>query len=166
MTTIDRQTVTFRAVREDDTDFLFRLYCSTRQEEMQTVPWTEEMKEQFLRMQFTAQTAYYDEQFDRDRFSIIEQDARPIGRLYVHRDSEDIHIIDIAFLPESRGGGLGTALLREILDEAASVGLTVSIYVEHFNPAKHLYHRLGFKEDGENGVYHRMLWRAPANAPT
>ena len=126
-TTIDRQTVTFRPVREDDTDFLFRLYCSTRQEEMQAVSWPEEMKEQFMRMQFTAQTAYYDEQFDRDGFTIIEQDARPIGRLYVHRDSEDIHIIDIAFLPETRGGGLGTVLLREILDDATAVGLTVSI---------------------------------------
>ena len=162
MTTIDRQTVTFRPVREDDADFLFRLYCSTRQEEMQTVPWSEEMKQQFLRMQFSAQTAYYDEQFDRDGFSIIQQDTRPIGRLYVHRDSEDFHIIDIALLPEMRGGGLGTILLREILAEAASVGLTVSIYVEHFNPAKHLYHRLGFQENGENGVYHRMVWSGPA----
>jgi predicted GNAT family acetyltransferase len=40
--------------------------------------------------------------------------------------------------------------------------LTVSIYVEHFNPAKRLYHRLGFIEIGENGVYHLMRWEAPA----
>jgi len=36
----------------------------------------------------------------------------------------------------------------------------VSIYVEHFNPARQLYDRLGFRHADTNGVYHYMEWRA------
>jgi ribosomal protein S18 acetylase RimI-like enzyme len=158
MTRIDRNEVTFRAQRDEDRPFLAALYFSTRAEEMAMVPWTPEEKAQFLMMQFEAQTLHYGENYEPSGFFIIEHNATPIGRLYRERQGNDIHLIDIALIPEARGCGLGTQLLQEILDEAAAAGLTVTIYVEHFNPAKRLYHRLGFKEVGENGVYHLMKW--------
>ncbi len=162
MTTIDRSTIQYRPVREEDQAFLAVLYASTRMEEMERVPWTPEQKVQFLAMQFHAQTTHYAEEYDPSGFFIIEQAGNRIGRLYRERQGDDIHIIDISLVPETRGAGLGTMLLQEILDEAAAQGLTVSIYVEHFNPAKRLYHRLGFVEIGQNGVYHLMRWEAPA----
>jgi len=159
---IERQSIAYRPVREDDREFLAALYASTRAEEMKNVPWTEEEKAEFLRMQFDAQTFHYDDQYDRSGFSIIERDGQPIGRLYRELQGNDIHIIDISLVPEVRGAGLGTVLLQEILDEAVGAGQTVSIYVEHFNPAKRLYHRLGFQEIGENGVYHLMRRDLPS----
>ena len=162
MSTIDRQTIQYRPVRDDDRDFLAALYASTRTEEMRFVPWPEEQIQQFLAMQFAAQTDHYAEQYDPSGFFIIEQQDRPIGRLYRELQDNDIHVNDIAIIPEMRGSGLGTMLLQEILDEAKAAGNTVSIYVEHFNPAKRLYHRLGFQEIGQNGVYHLMKWEAPA----
>jgi ribosomal protein S18 acetylase RimI-like enzyme len=159
---IDRRSITYRPLRDDDRDFLVVLYASTRVDEMQYLPWPPEQKAQFVVMQYEAQTAHYADEYDPSGFFIIEQDGKPIGRLYRHREDNDIHIVDISLIPEVRGGGLGTVLLQEILDEAASQGLTASIYVEHFNPAKRLYQRLGFKEIGENGVYHLMRWEAPA----
>ena len=161
MSRIDRQNVTYRLVQDDDRPFLAALYFSTRVDEMALVPWSPEQKAQFLMMQFEAQTVHYAEQYDPSGFFIIEHDGKPIGRLYRERQDDDIHLIDISLAPEIRGAGLGTILLQEILDEAADQGLTVSIYVEHFNPAKRLYHRLGFKEIGENGVYHLMKREAP-----
>lgn len=155
-TTIDRQSVIYRPVREEDDAFLAALYASTRTEEMQHLPWSAEQKAAFLEMQFRAQTAHYADQYDSSGFFIIEHAGQRIGRLYRELQDDDIHIIDISIVPESRGAGLGTTLLQEILDEAAGQGLTVSIYVEHFNPAKRLYHRLGFQEVDENGVYHLM----------
>jgi ribosomal protein S18 acetylase RimI-like enzyme len=161
-TTIDRQTINYRPVQDADRAFLAGLYASTRAEEMQHVPWTAEQKAQFLTMQFDAQTHHYGQEYDSSGFFIIEQDGKPIGRLYRELQGEDIHLIDISLVPEVRGGGLGTTLLREIQEEAAANGFTVSIYVEHYNPAKRLYHRLGFREIGENGVYHLMRWEKPA----
>lgn len=50
--------------------------------------------------------------------------------------------------------------MQEILDEAAVANKSVGIYVEYFNPARHLYDRLGFRHIATNGVYHQMDWRA------
>ena len=160
MSTVDRARIVYRKRREDDDEFLFRLYASTRADEMKMVPWTEVEKEQFLRMQFRAQTVYYDEHYDGDEFFVIERDGLPIGRLYLDQQPEDLRIVDIALLPEIRGAGLGTILLKEILDRAASSNLPVTIHVEHFNPAMHLYERLGFRHIDTNGVYHLMQWTA------
>lgn len=161
MSTIDRASIAYRKRREEDEDFLFRLYASTREEEMKVVPWSDEQKDQFLRLQFRAQSVYYDEQYDVDEFFIIEREGRPIGRLYLDKQPEDWHIVDIALLPEARGAGLGTVLLREILDQAASADRAVTIHVENFNPARRLYERLGFDHVDTNGVYHLMRWNAP-----
>lgn len=161
MSKIDRTTVTFRPIVESDQPFLAELYSSTRTEEMQQVPWTPEQKAQFLAMQFHAQTTHYAEHYDTSDFFVIEQEGRAIGRLYFDRQPDDVCIVDITLIPEMRGSGLGTVLLREILDEAAASGKTVSIHVEYFNPARHLYDRLGFKEIGTSGVYFHMRWTPP-----
>jgi predicted GNAT family acetyltransferase len=51
-------------------------------------------------------------------------------------------------------------LMEEILAEGRDTGKKVTIYVEHFNPARHLYDRLGFRHVDTNGVYHYMEWSA------
>ncbi|HEU4521836.1 MAG TPA: GNAT family N-acetyltransferase [Thermoanaerobaculia bacterium] len=158
--TIDRASITFRSRQQDDTAFLRDLYASTRSEELRVIDWPEQMKEQFLAMQFHAQTVYYDEHYDTSEFFIIEKDGRPIGRLYLDRQPEDLRIVDIALMPEWRGSGIGTMLLKEILEEAERSGTDVSIHVEHFNPAMKLYTRLGFEHVDTNGVYHLMRWRS------
>jgi ribosomal protein S18 acetylase RimI-like enzyme len=158
---IDRQSITYRPTRDDDRDFLAALYASTREEELKLVPWSDEQKAWFVEMQFRAQTQHYDREFDRSGFFIIEQDGTAIGRLYREEQGDTIYIIDIALVPSVRGQGIGTVLLQEILDEAAAAGKGVTIHVEHFNPARHLYDRLGFKELQQDGVYHLMRWESP-----
>ena len=161
MSTIDRSTVIYRPRRPEDEEFLLRLYASTRADEMAMGAWPDEAKEEFVRMQFRAQTVYYDDNYSLDRFVIIEKDGQPIGRLYVDRQPDDIRIVDIALLPEYRGTGLGTILVKEILAEGERDGIPVSIHVENFNPAMRLYLRLGFKHVDTNGVYHLMKWEPP-----
>src|SRR6185437_16635571 len=100
-----------------------------------------------------AQDAYYREHYASAAFDVIEVDGEPAGRLYVARWDHDIRIIDIALLPEYRGRGIGTALLRELLAEAAADGKRLSIHVELNNPARRLYERLGFVQVEERGVY-------------
>jgi ribosomal protein S18 acetylase RimI-like enzyme len=112
----------------------------------------------FLATQFNAQTIHYDQYYGEADKLIVEKDGVPIGRLYVDRAPNEIEIIDIALLPQFRGGGLGTRLLRDILREGEESGRPVRIYVEHFNPARHLYDRLGFQHIDTNGVYHLMKW--------
>ena len=80
---------------DTDTDFLYRVYASSRADEMRTVPWSDAEKEEFLRMQFRAQHSHYHQVFPTARYDVIECDGKPIGRLYVDRDAAEIRIIDI-----------------------------------------------------------------------
>lgn len=122
--------------------------------------WSDAQKEQFCRMQFQAQTADYRANFSAACHSIIERDGTPVGRLIVDRAEREISIIDIALLPEARGGGIGTYLLGKLMDEAAAAGKPLSIYVEKFNRALRLYQRLGFRPVEDKGVYLLMEWKA------
>ncbi len=151
--------VDLRPIGPADREFLYRLYASTRQAEMSLLDWSDAEKEEFLRMQFEAQHRYYVEQFPAARLDVVLREGEPIGRLYVDRRDDEIRLIDIALLPEHRGGGIGGAMMRELLDEAREAGMPVRIHVERFNPAMRLYQRLGFERLEEQGVYDLMEWR-------
>jgi ribosomal protein S18 acetylase RimI-like enzyme len=152
--------LTFRPFTDDDLPFLARVYASTRTEELAATPWTDAQKAAFLDMQFRAQHADYQTNYPEADWLVATRGGEDVGRLYIARWPSQHSIIDIAFLPEHRGKGLGEALLRDLMDEAAACGKTVMIYVEKFNPAMRLYHRLGFKTEEDKGVYDLMRWSA------
>jgi ribosomal protein S18 acetylase RimI-like enzyme len=152
--------LTFRPLTETDLPFLARLYASTRTEELAVAPWTDDAKAAFLDTQFRAQHAHYQKYYPEADWLVTMCDGEDIGRLYVERWPNQHCIIDIAFLPEHRGKGLGEALLRDLMDEAAACGKDVSIHVEKFNPAMRLYRRLGFATEEDKGVYDLMRWAA------
>lgn len=133
--------------------FLVELYASTREEELAPVDWQPGAKEAFVEQQFAAQDAHYRANYPGATLDVIEMEGKPVGRLYVHRGSADIRIMDIALAPEFRGQGIGTALLRQLMAEADESGRKLSIHVEMNNPARSLYHRLGFRPAGEHGIY-------------
>jgi len=150
----------FRPATDADLQFLRDLYASTRAEEMAMVDWPEVQIDKFLTMQFEAQHQYYREQFPAAEYLVVEQNGDSIGRVYVDRRLDELRLIDIALIPETRNQGLGKALLLDLLDEAEAAALPVRIHVEKFNPAMRLYLRLGFRALEDKGVYLLMEWRA------
>jgi len=152
--------ITLRPITPEDVPFLAAVYASTRWDELAPTGWSDEEKAIFCRRQFDAQSAHYQEHYPGAAFQVIEQDGRGIGRLYVARWEKEIRIVDISLLPEFRGTGLGTKMLRELQEEARSAGKSLTIHVERFNPALKLYQRLGFKEVEDKGVYLLMRWSA------
>jgi GNAT superfamily N-acetyltransferase len=157
--------ITFRPITPDDLPFLLRVYGSTREEEMaMVVDWTPEQKEAFVRSQFEAQHGWYQDHYQGARFDVILVDGVPAGRLYVHRRESEIRLVDITLLHAFRGGGTGSALLRDLLAEGEAAGKRVTIHVEVFNPAMRLYERLGFLPIEERGPYRLMEWK-PSGPP-
>jgi ribosomal protein S18 acetylase RimI-like enzyme len=150
-----------RPVVDDDRAFLVALYGSVREPELAHLPWDETMKGVFVEQQFAAQDAHYRENYPGATLDVVEVDGERAGRLYVHRGPSDIRIMDIALAPAFRGRGVGTGLLRRLMEEAAASGRKLSIHVEMNNPAKGLYERLGFAPAGEHGVY-VLMELAPA----
>ena len=152
--------VTLRSITPQDMPFLLEVYSGSRADEMEQVDWDDEKKAAFLKMQFEAQHAYYQENYKGATFDVILIDGEPAGRLYVTRLKDEIRLIDIALLQHRRGRGTGTALIKELFNEAAASGKPVRIHVEKFNPAIRLYERLGFKAIADRGVYWFMEWRS------
>jgi GNAT superfamily N-acetyltransferase len=155
--------IALREEEEGDLPFLQRLYASTRAEELAPVPWSEEQKQAFLAHQFALQREQYRQHYPGAEWLLIERDAAPVGRLYVRAGSSEVRLMDIALLPALRGGGLGTALTRAVLDCADARGLPVTLHVEPFNPAYRMYRRFGFAYVRSTGVYH-FLRREPGAA--
>lgn len=153
----------FRRFTDTDLPFLARIYASTRTDELAVTGWSAEDKAAFLDAQFRAQHLHYQRYYPDADWLVTMRRGVDIGRLYLERWPTQHRIIDVAFLPEHRGKGLGEALLRDLMDEAAACGKDVSIHVEKFNPAMRLYQRLGFITEEDKGVYDLMRWSTAKN---
>jgi ribosomal protein S18 acetylase RimI-like enzyme len=154
------EAITLRPVSLSDEPFLCEVYSSTRTEELAPVPWNDEQKKAFLRMQFEAQHRYYQEQYPAGAFDVILIEGEPAGRLYVNRGPDEFRIIDIAMLPAYRNRRIGTHLIGALQTEAALARKPLRIHVERFNPAMRLYERLGFEPIADRGVYLFLEWRS------
>jgi ribosomal protein S18 acetylase RimI-like enzyme len=154
-------TITLRPTTDADYDFMCGLYALARAEEMEHFPFDEAQKRAFLEQQFAAQFEHYRIHYPTCERNIIEKEVRPIGRLWVDEWRDQIRLVDIALLPESRGSGIGSRLLHEVLDRGSAAGKAVTIHVEGYNPALRLYQRLGFEKVDTNGVYFLMRWTPP-----
>jgi ribosomal protein S18 acetylase RimI-like enzyme len=152
--------ISLRPITPKDTPFLARVYASSRAEELALTDWSNEQKEIFCRRQFDAQSTYYAATYPEAAFQVVERNGVPIGRLYVARWEKETRIVDITLLPESRGSGLGTKLLRDLQKEARDASKSLTIHVERFNRALQLYQRLGFEQVEDKGVYLLMRWSA------
>lgn len=137
--------IILRPVRESDDPFLLELYASTRAMELAQVPWTELQKSAFLQMQFAAQKKSYAAEYPAATHDLICRDGLPVGRLYLSRKEDRFHILDITVAEHCRKEGVGSAVLKEILQEADAVQKPVSIYIENFNPSLRLFKHLGFQ---------------------
>lgn len=151
-------TLRLRPEVPEDRGFLYRLYASTRADEMKLVPWNDSQKGAFMRMQFDAQATHYRRYYPNASYEVILLEGEAIGRQYVHRTKDEILLIDIALLPNYRGAGIGGRLLNDLLSEAAAHCKPVRIHVERENPAMRLYTRLGFHKIEDKGIHYFMEW--------
>lgn len=153
--------ITFRDATPKDRAFLGELYISTRQDELSVTGWPPEMIRAFLQQQFEAQTAHYELHYLQHGaiFRIILERGQAVGRFYTFEGNEELRVVDIALIPEARGRGIGTEILKDLLSKSDK---PVTIHVEKQNPAMRLYERLGFTRIGEHGYYDLMEYRPPA----
>lgn len=153
-----------RPERADDRDFRLRLFIDSRLPEFALLRQQvgAAAYDQIMHMQFEAQTVGYRASFPGARFDIIELDGAPIGRIVVDRSAEMIHIVDQAVAPPMRNRGIGAAIMRALMDEAAAAALPLRLKVASSNdPSMRLYLRLGFVPVETAPLYIEMEWRAP-----
>ena len=149
-----------RPCEETDHEALVAVYASTRASEIAHLPWTAEQADAFVRSQFELQERDWSGRRPRAECSVLIVGGRVVGRLVIDRDGVDLHVVDIALLDETRGLGIGSAIIRELAEEADRDGRGITLFVEEGSRAARFYARLGFVEIDCVGV-HRHLRRAP-----
>ena len=153
--------LTLRAVTADDEALLLFVYDSSRAEELAQVEWQEGQREAFVKWQFDLQRREYDARFPGAEYEVILVDDQPAGRIWIGRDAEEIHLLDIVVLPEFQNRGVGRALLNSLIDEAKQTGKALRHFVFVMNvDALRFYERLGFVVIEEKGAYKHMEWKS------
>jgi len=66
--------ISLRTYSHGDQGFLFKLYYSTRMDELAPLGWPAAQQEAFLRMQFTAQQRWYESAYGQSEHQIVKQD--------------------------------------------------------------------------------------------
>jgi ribosomal-protein-alanine N-acetyltransferase len=122
-----------------------------------TSPWTREMYE--AELENTGVSFCY---LARD------ESGTPVGFCSFWRVLDELHINNLAVLPENRRRGVGTALLNFVLELGRSLGARrATLEVRRSNDAaRQLYERLGFTAAGVRRAYYSnpvedalVLWR-------
>ena len=152
-----RAALALRPVMPEDERLLLEIYASTRADELAQISWGEAQREAFLKMQLTARDRSYRMYYTGLEDSIILFNDQAVGRLLVVRGDEEFRLADIALLPEDRRAGIGTTLVKELMEEAGRENKPLRLQVEKSNPlARSLYERLGFATTGENDTHFQM----------
>ncbi len=152
--------ISLRQYQNSDLPFMQELYASTREEELALTNLSLKEKQAFIAQQFSAQYMHYTQNYCTDNFNIIEHNGKAVGRLFVDYWRREIRVVDISLVSSHRNKGLGTYLFNKLFKKAKQSSRSVTIHVEHNNPAKRLYERLGFVVKSKtNEIYLLMEWR-------
>jgi ribosomal protein S18 acetylase RimI-like enzyme len=117
------------------------------------------MKGQLIRMQYVAQKDGYSAQYPGSNFEIIFEDESKVGRIWIARLPDSIHLVDIAILPQAQHSGIGTKLICELQREAETAKKPICLSVFRFNEGSVRFHqRLGFAVVREDEIQLHLEW--------
>ena len=85
--------------------------------------------------------------FHPDKTRVVLSDDRVIGFLGVREEDDALYVAQVYLVPEHRGRGIGTALMRDLLAQGRPVVLKVT---KLNTGARRLYERLGFRVESED----------------
>lgn len=88
--------------------------------------------------------------------TLAERQDEPAGFALTRRVDDEAELLLLAVSPRHRRRGVGAALLRGVLAQAADVGVhLLHLEVRAGNPAVHLYRGAGFTKVGDRRNYYR-----------
>jgi ribosomal protein S18 acetylase RimI-like enzyme len=152
--------ITLRPATAEDENFLFDLYCAVRGAEFALLPLPSEQKQQLIRMQYQAQQSAYQTQFPQSGYEVVMRGEQPVGRVWIARLQNELHLVDIAVMPDAGNTGIGTFLVRQLQEEARGAGKPIRSTVFRFNPGSLRFHqRLGFVVISEDEMQFQMEWQ-------
>ncbi len=102
------------------------------------------------------QRGFHSKDWQHNRPEVITYGGEPIGTIYISEDGGFIEINQFFIMPEYQNKGIGTNILRNILDKADRSGLKMKLKYLRNNPVESLYKRNDFMITGFDGAYYSM----------
>lgn len=141
-----------RPLKQDDEPFLWQMlyYATHMQEDGETS--IDAVKSHPMLQKYVQG---WGRETDSGVLALHPHDQRPIGAAWIRLFAEEKnmpHLVDegtpelaIAVLPAYVGQGIGTQLMKHLLEAVSKVYPAVVLSVRKNNPARHLYERMGFE---------------------
>jgi ribosomal protein S18 acetylase RimI-like enzyme len=136
----------FRDANSGDREWLYQLKRVTMKDYVAAAFGWDESFQQHL----------FEEDFDPTGAKIIEIDRQDGGMLQIEEKPDHFYLKRIELLPKFQRQGIGTRLIRSVIDEAGRRNKPVILQVLRVNPAKALYERLGFTTYEETKLHYKM----------
>jgi ribosomal protein S18 acetylase RimI-like enzyme len=140
-----------RPASTDDTEFLWRVQRSALGPYVTVQFGTNEAQ----------QRAFFDRHFDVPAHQIVRVNGTDAGYLAYRRREDHVYLVNVALLPRFQSRGIGSLLIRRVLNEADASGLPVRLRVLRSNArARDLYARFGFAVTGHTADHYVMTREA------
>lgn len=137
-----------RAAQPNDYPFALRLYLDGTRVHLEKLGrWNEEQT-----------IARFKGGFDPSQAWVVCAGDKEIGWMQVSESPERLHLQQLHLLGSFHRRGIGSRLLRKLLERAARASKPVVLNVIIGNPARFLYERLGFRVTGTNEELVHMVW--------
>jgi GNAT superfamily N-acetyltransferase len=102
------------------------------------------------------QRGFHDKAWQEQKPDIITYDGKLIGTIATTESEDCIEIGQFFILPEYQNQGIGTYLLKSVLDKADRLGKTITLKFLKNNRVESLYVRHGFRLVDTSEIFHYM----------
>jgi GNAT superfamily N-acetyltransferase len=112
---------------------------------------------QGLNLDRAAHVASFHEQWEVTQVRIITLDGADIGWLQTATRNDALFLAQLFVEPAFQRQGIGTEVMKHLIDEATRAGHAITLGVVKTNPALRLYEQLGFRvtHDDDRKFYMR-----------
>lgn len=131
--------IAFRPARSQDFDYCRRIYFGE-------MGWI--IRE--LHLDELAQAESFQKQWDQTQVRIITLQGADIGWLQSFTQDDELFIAQVFVERPHQRRGIGTEVMKSLMNEAEQLNQTIRLNVVKINPAIRLYERLGFRISGED----------------
>lgn len=135
--------------KPEDFEFLKQVHHSTLKKHIAEIwGWNE-----------SDQDNYFKKDFENCELQVILYSDQKIGYLQLNREPGVLSIVNLLILPEFQGLGLGSEILRDLIDQAKENRLSLRLGVFKVNTrARKLYEKLEFQVDSETETHFLMQY--------
>ena len=158
--------VTQRRAGSEDALLLYELFSTSRAVEFAAMGLTGEQYRPLLEMQYRGRAMTCAAQYpEAEDWIVCMEYGTAVGNYLLAGTSAGPRMIDLAVLPQWRGKGIGTQVLRQAAHRSAAAGEILSLRVMKGNQAMRLYTRVGFQVASEDETSCEMIWQPPPERP-